>query len=602
MQNLNKQDIKAAAISIFLFLILFIVYSINDTRLIFANTKVTITPITWDTILPDGHNNPMGVAEGIFPGRVAWAWNPNATVDGCTQEITDAFFMPANNNQDTIDMMANNTIRTLGGKSTVSASWDTIFKYFNYKKTGSATGYTAGQTIFIKVNNGQAGWCIDWADLSEIGYTSVMTSQANMAIAETTPSTVLAFVRQLVDSCGIAQTNIYIGEPMTHVFKSMNDLIHTYYPNVKIMDQDNYTSLGRTTSAGWTSDCIYYSDKGTVMTSAIEDDMMLEMYNADYLINVCALKAHARGGVTLTAKLHFGSHGTDTHGDSFHLHAGLISTVGNDVLTSGVRGSYHMYRVLTDLMTHPKLGRNTVLYVVDGLWGGVEATDIPVKWQTAPFNNDWPSSLFVSQDEVAIQSVCIDFLRAEAKVNTLFNNRPLFPAVDDFLHQAADSLNWPSGIRYDPGNTGTCIASLGVHEHWNNPEAKQYSRDLYSNGTGIELVSVPSYLVTLSSGTAFNVTFTVTLDGSPVAGALVTFNNNRKITDASGQAVYGNYSTVSGVSYSVKKTGVVDTSGTIDVSADVEKTIALTTVGLGDALASNRTSGIVLFQILLQQK
>ncbi|HEX7584294.1 MAG TPA: hypothetical protein VF373_06360 [Prolixibacteraceae bacterium] len=106
-----------------------------------------------------------------------------------------------------------------------------------------------------------------------------------------------------------------------------------------------------------------------------------------------------------------------------------------------MRGDYGMYRVLTDIMGHEKLGRNTVLFIVDGLWGGVEATDRGYKWKSAPFNNDWPNSLFVSQDEVALESVCLDFLRAEALVNTAFENRPFFPAVDDYLHQAADKAN-----------------------------------------------------------------------------------------------------------------------------------------------------------------
>jgi hypothetical protein len=482
-----------ALLSIVICFVFFFAFSINDAKK--SQAATTITKITWDTVLPDGHNNPMGVGQGVFPGRVAWVWNPAATDENCTQQIDDAFFMPVNNNQDTVNSMADKSIKKIGGQNSVKDSWDAIFKYFNKRKTGNEAGYATGQTIFIKVNNGQAGWAINSDDLSETGEGSAMTGKSNIAIAETTPVTVLAFVRQLVDSCGIPQTSIYIGEPMTHVFKSMNDLIHSKYPDVKVMDKDGNTSLGRTKSTGWTSDCIFYSDKGTVMTNAISDDMMQEMYNADYLINICALKAHARGGMTLTAKLHFGSHGTDKHGDSFHLHQGLISTVDNDVLNRGVRGSYHMYRVLTDLMTHPKLGRNTVLYVVDGLWGGIEATDMPVKWKIAPFNNDWPSSLFVSQDEVAVQSVCLDFLRAEASVNTLFNNRPLFPAIDDFLHQAADSSNWPKGIKYDPGKTGTYIASLGVHEHWNNATDKQYTKDLYSNGTGIDLVSIPESLV-----------------------------------------------------------------------------------------------------------
>jgi hypothetical protein len=222
--------------------------------------------------------------------------------------------------------------------------------------------------------------------------------------------------------------------------------------------------------------------------------MMNEMYNADYLINMAALKAHARGGVTLTAKLHFGSHGSHgTYGyGSFHLHPGLICTVDNDVMTSGVRGEYGMYRVLTDIMGHEKLGLNTVLFIVDGLWGGIEATDMPVHWKSAPFNDDFPNSLFVSQDEVAIQSVCIDFLRAEAEVNASFKNRPFFPAVDDFLHQAADKANWAKGITYDPEGDGKEMpASLGVHEHWNNATDKKYTKNIDPTATkGIELKEV----------------------------------------------------------------------------------------------------------------
>jgi len=229
------------------------------------------------------------------------------------------------------------------------------------------------------------------------------------------------------------------------------------------------------------------------MPDAISDKMMKEMYNADYLIPVAALKAHARAGVSFVAKLHFGTHGNHPVGGfgSFHLHDGLISTYDNDRLDRDVRGEYGMYRVLTDLLGHEKLGGNSVLFVVDGLWGGIEATDMAVKWKTTPFNNDWPSSLFMSQDPVALESVCLDFLRAEANVNIYFNNRPFFPAVDDHLHQAADQANWAAGISYDPEGDGTLMASsLGVHEHWNNSTDKKYSRNLSADGKGIELFEI----------------------------------------------------------------------------------------------------------------
>jgi hypothetical protein len=61
--------------------------------------------------------------------------------------------------------------------------------------------------------------------------------------------------------------------------------------------------------------------------------------------------------------------------------------------------------------------------------------------------------------------------------------------------------NPPSGTFYDPGKTGSRLPSLGVHEHWNNPTDKQYSRNL-GTGAGIELVALtarrPSAVVAIS--------------------------------------------------------------------------------------------------------
>jgi len=47
----------------------------------------------------------------------------------------------------------------------------------------------------------------------------------------------------------------------------------------------------------------------------------------------------------------------------------------------------------------------------------------------------------------------------------------------------------PSGIVYDPARTGKPLASLGVHEHWNNATDRKYTRNL-GKGNGIEFVSV----------------------------------------------------------------------------------------------------------------
>ena len=259
------------------------------------------------------------------------------------------------------------------------------------------------------------------------------------------------------------------------------------FPNVHFIDK-SHSDLGRTLLTVPENTSVFYSDKGTSMSGAISDKLYVEMESADYLINIAALKAHARAGVTLTAKNHFGSH---TRSSAETLHPGLIAPENDQP----VRTDYGMYRVLTDIMGHEKLGGNTVLFLVDGLWGGTEAVEKPVKWQTAPFNNDWPNSIFISQDQVALESVCLDFLRSEFNdPNGPGKARPYFGAVNDYLLQAADSAFWPEGITYDPENDGTPIGSLGTHEHWNNDQEKLYSGNMGFN-KGIELISTNGGLV-----------------------------------------------------------------------------------------------------------
>jgi hypothetical protein len=153
-----------------------------------------------------------------------------------------------------------------------------------------------------------------------------------------------------------------------------------------------------------------------------------------------------------------------------------------------------MYRVQVDLMTHSLLSGKNLLYIMDALWATSYELDIPRKWKMAPFNNTYMSSVFVSLDPVAIESVGYDFLRSEYTDANTQDVSVQMPAVDDYLHQAADSSNWPAGIVYDPDNSGKPIPSLGVHEHWNNSIMKQYSRNL-GRPDGIELVSIPDTLV-----------------------------------------------------------------------------------------------------------
>ena len=82
---------------------------------------------------------------------------------------------------------------------------------------------------------------------------------------------------------------------------------------------------------------------------------------------------------------------------------------------------------------------------------------------------------------MAIDSVGFDFINAEWGV---------YANTDNYLIEAAEANNPPSGTYYAPNQDGVRLPSLGTHEHWNNSTAKQYSRNLSTSGTGIELFNV----------------------------------------------------------------------------------------------------------------
>jgi hypothetical protein len=145
------------------------------------------------------------------------------------------------------------------------------------------------------------------------------------------------------------------------------------------------------------------------------------------------------------------------------------------------------YNGLVDMNGHPDVGGKTMLYLIDGLYA-TQHNEFRLaavcKWQSEPFNGNWTSSVFASQDGVAIDSVALDFLRSEPTLKTIVTG-----AVDNYLHEMAMAHQAPSKTVYDPAKTGKPLASLGVHEHWNNATERKYSRNL-GKGTGIELVDV----------------------------------------------------------------------------------------------------------------
>ncbi len=444
----------------------------------------------------DGPNQPFGVARGVNPGRVVWVWNPEATNENCIScfDTQDWFFKPENTNPSITGKMVRDAITSLTGKKTIPDAWDVLFRYHNHNKYNKKRGYKKGEKILIKINQGTSRLGLTKEEKEKGFYypTTLKPGEERrrtiFGATEAGPYIVLELLRELVNEMNIDQADIIVGDPMTDICGHNYEVWHGEFPNV-IYTGKFSSNHGRTLIYPTKEDLLYYSDKKQT------DKLYDVIENADYLINVANLKPHMSAGITLTAKNHFGSQARE---NAIHLHNSLVVPIGGKPTNTG----YRKYRNLVDLMGSKYLGRNTVLYLVDGLFGGgASETRVPVKYFMAPFNNDYCNSIFVSQDQVALESVCFDFLRTEWNginkhdpANNASEDRPNLPGVDDYLHQAADSSNWPEGIVYDPDNSGKPLPSLGVHEHWNNTESKQYSRNLGYN-TGIELVSIPDTLV-----------------------------------------------------------------------------------------------------------
>jgi hypothetical protein len=188
------------------------------------------------------------------------------------------------------------------------------------------------------------------------------------------------------------------------------------------------------------------------------------------MINLALLRAHSLAGVTLIGKNHFGSIQFPNDGgwSPRVLHSSVDRTLP--------MGSYN---ALVDLMGHRHLGGKTMLYMLDGLYSAEHQGGSVFQW--ASFGDHWPSSLLMSQDPVALDSVGLDILRSEPRATQVCGN------PDNYLHEAALAAKPPSGTVYNPDGRGA-LASLGVHEHWNNAAERRYSRNLGMK-QGIELIA-----------------------------------------------------------------------------------------------------------------
>jgi uncharacterized protein (DUF362 family) len=406
----------------------------------------------------------LGVGRGISPGRVVWAHNPKAAQwDG----RSDFWWAEKFTDQDLVNEMLSNSLRQLTGHSKDKAAWEELFTYFKAQR-GQTGGYRPGEKIAIKANlNG----CKNHTD-----------PQNNSFIS---PALVFALLNQLVRAdvkpadITFYDASRFVPDPIVNTCKA-TALAGVHFADFTGRDGREVCQRDVQRPIQWSVD-----PKGN---PAYLPTLVTQ---ATYLINVSLFKGHSLAGVTLTAKNHFGTLMSDLDGQptlnppqGANLH-GLVAAydVQGPPGWSWPHVPLGSYSPLVDLIGHPHLGGKTLLFMIDGLYG-VESQNAEVStqslFQSAPFNGHWSSSLFLSQDPVALDSVGADILINEPAVMYQASVLPKDSTYQNYLHEAALANDPPSKVAYH-------LPSLGVHDHWNNPGEKKYSRNL-GFSEGIELI------------------------------------------------------------------------------------------------------------------
>jgi len=292
---------------------------------------------------------------------------------------------------------------------------------------------------------------------------------------------VYALVSQLINVVGVAGKDIVLSDPSRFIGTQIVDKVRANpssdFQDVIIEVNDAHDLKGYRTAEPDSTALIWFN---------MPDGKRFKMCfpksytEASYIINYSRVRPHRVFGITSVAKNNFG----------------VVWSFENKSFTPSALHAFALWDYPTPnkmkdphsapiLLGHEITNKKTVLYLADGLYTSLNQSKPVVRMSS--FNNEWFSSLIISQDPVALESVVYDFISNEpnfVNVNPSFNGNQ-----DNQFQECALAHNPPSGTKYDPENDGTVLQSLGVHEHWNNSRDRMYSRNL-GIGDGIELLQI----------------------------------------------------------------------------------------------------------------
>ena len=401
-------------------------------------------------------HKPLGTPRGIHPGRVSWIHNPGV-VDWSGM---DFWWKPGNYNHADIMAMIERGITVLTGADNGKDAWAALFEWKN-RENGLEGGYRPGQKIAVKTNMNGAG------EYNDDPHGAHGAPYGNPVLLQ---CLLLSLVRQ----AGVKPSDITVFDTCR------------IYPDYmrKMCAEGELAGVNfRHRAEGAPLDATADKSSQIHWAGNVEGE---ETYfprcltEATYLVNLANLKGHS-WGMTLGAKNHFGSFVNSDRRRTpaaAGLHANIIESHMGD------------YSVLTDLNGQKQIDAKTILTILDALVTAVSETGSispeTAKWKMPPFNGDYACSLFFSQDPVAIDSVGADFLVNEPVMRRHNSNMRHKASMENYLHESALRDRPPSGIVYGDGEGGK-PKSLGVHEHWNNPQEKIYTGNK-KPGEGIELL------------------------------------------------------------------------------------------------------------------
>ena len=299
-----------------------------------------------------------GTPKGIFPGRVAWVYNPKAALWTGAGNYWD----PSVNPQAEYNKSFTAGIASLSGGTGDADSWDRIFHWFNDSHGRPGTGYKAGDLIAIKINQNNS-------PEPAADHGNAMNSN---------PQTSVAVLASLVNA-GVPQEDIWIGDPSRAVTDNVFNAIHGAFPKVNVVD--HYGNNGRVTTG---------VKEGAFPNSEVKDGESMCFYNARYIVNTPLMKGHVGQIITFGAKNFYGLNGIQAHWRENHGHP-------HD-------------STLTAYMTNPAFGGKVVLWCMDAMYPSPDLDGAPFNGVNLdPFSGRQMSSFIMSLDGVAEECVSYDF-------------------------------------------------------------------------------------------------------------------------------------------------------------------------------------------------